>query len=275
MVVKLNSEFIAATIGLLLCVAAHGGDQSTYSIGYLKVENDTDDYNRLRILELWGYSNYQGNASYSETLRLRYYQPIDIGRWHATMRLDTSEVWNRGPSYAAENNGQHSPGNTMITLWGNHPHVLPELGVNVGGRVIFPFGNNGQWAVGPQLGSVFPPTNPESVLADISPTIRYMYGFDTKNNSFVANPQQPPLLRNLQIYPTFGIRLKPGTQVRFWDENGLQYNTKGDSWFIPADAMVTHELNKEFLIALGGSAKLVSTYEQYNWSVYGKVSYKF
>ncbi|MEN9902124.1 MAG: hypothetical protein RL651_788 [Pseudomonadota bacterium] len=271
----LTKSFTTFFIGSLIFVNAYGGDQSTYSIGYLKVENDTADYSRQRIVELWGYNNYQGDASYSETLRLRYYEPLDVGRWQGTMRLDTAEVWNRGPTYAAENNGQHSPGNTMITVWGNHPDILPQTGVNIGGRVIFPFGNNGQWAIGPQLGSVFRPLDPLSLLADISPTVRYMYGFDTKNNSLASNPRQPPMLRNLQIYPTFGIRIKPGTQLRFWDENGLQYNTRGDSWFIPADAMITHELNKQFLVALGGSGALVNTYQQYTWSVYGKISYKF
>ena len=40
-------------------------------------------------------------------------------------------------------------------------------------------------------------------------------------------------------------------------------------------AMVTHRLNKNFLLAIGASKQIVQTYPEYNRSVYGKVSFHF
>jgi len=39
--------------------------------------------------------------------------------------------------------------------------------------------------------------------------------------------------------------------------------------------MVTHRFNKDFLIAIGASKQVVQTYQEYNWSVYGKLSFNF
>jgi len=105
--------------------------------------------------------------------------------------------------------------------------------------------------------------------------IRYMYGFDTKNNSYAINPSQPALLRSFQMFPTAGFQLAPNTILRLWDENGIIYNTAGGGWFIPIDAMVTHRLTKNLVIAVGASKQVVQTYRQYDWSTYGKISYNF
>jgi hypothetical protein len=84
----------------------------------------------------------------------------------------------------------------------------------------------------PQISSKF-------LLSDFSPLVRYMYGFDSKNNSFAINPSQPTLLRTLQLFSTVGLQLSRSTQIRFWDENGILYNSAGGGWFVPLDAMVT------------------------------------
>ena len=102
-----------------------------------------------------------------------------------------------------------------------------------------------------------------------------MYSFDTKSNSFTVNPGQPPLSRYLQIFPTVGFELSPSTMLRFWDENGMAYNAAGGGWFVPLDAMVTHRLTKDLVVALGASKQLLQTYPQYNWTAYGKVSFNF
>jgi hypothetical protein len=192
------------------------------------------------------------------------------------MRIDTaiSSTW--GPNAPGQSSGQFSAGNTMLTVWGMPPDFFPKWNLNLGGRIIFPFGNNGQWAVGPQVSASFvPQSSSKSLLSDFSPLVRYMYGFDSKNNSFAANPSQPPLLRTLQLYPTIGLQLSPGTQIRFWDENGILYNTAGGGWFVPLDAMVTHSLNKHLLFAVGASKQVVQTFQAYDWSIYGKISFRF
>lgn len=248
-------------------------DENRYSTYF---QNISGEYSRSHILEFWGYHDYQGNQNYSDTIKLRFYQPLDIDRFRGTLRLDTAYVSSYGPSFPAQTSGQYSTGNTMLTLWGNHPDLLPEIRANFGARLVFPFGNNGQWAIGPQVGASFRPTNSTPLnLADFSPLARYMYGFDTKNNSPQLNTSQPPLARNLQLFPTLGFQITPSTQIRMWDENGVIYNSAGGGWFIPLDAMITHRLTKNFLFAVGASKQVVQTYNQYDWSVYGKLSFNF
>ena len=164
----------------------------------------------------------------------------------------------------------------MVTVWGQDQTFLKPLGALVGGRVVFPFGNNGQWAVGPQLGwSFLPEVDSLLHVTDFSPLLRYMYGFDTKNNSQVINPSQPALVRNLQVFPTIGFQLSPNTMLRFWDENGAVYNSAGGGWFVPIDAMVTHRFARNWVFAVGASKQVVQSYHQYDWSTYAKVSYNF
>ena len=236
------------------------------------LKNVSQDHTEDHILEFWGYHNYQGSENYSDTLKLRYYEPLKIDRWRGTMRLDTSYIANYGPTLPSQATGQYSAGNTLLTVWGG----LPGWQANFGGRIIFPFGNNGQWVAGPQVSASFSPVEgSHSVLNDFSPLMRYMYGFDSKNNAGTASPNQGTLLRTLSLFPTLGIHLAHDTQLRLWDENGIVHNTAGGGWFVPIDAMVTHRLNKNFLLAIGASKQVVETYPEYKWSVYGKVSFNF
>jgi hypothetical protein len=241
-----------------------------------KFENNSKDLSKDRVIEFWGYHNYEGNDNYQDILKLRYYNPFEVGDWQGRIRLDTSISSDNNSQITSNNSGKYSAGNTMVTVWGQDKSFLKPLGALVGGRVIFPFGNNGQWAVGPQLSWVFSP-QVDSILrvTDFSPLIRYMYGFDSKNNSYTVNTGQPALLRNLQMFPTVGFQLTPNTALRLWDENGLTYNSAGGGWFIPIDAMVLHQLTKNVAVAVGASKQVVQTYQQYDWSAYGKISYNF
>ena len=258
---------------LMMGLAFASEDENKFSSRF---ENTSEQYARDRILELWGYHDSQGGGSYQDTVRLRYYQPLNINRFNGTLRLDTTYVRAYGTGMPIGTSDRYSEGNTMLTFWGNHPNLFPSWGANLGARVIFPFGNNGQWAAGPQIGASFKPTgnNPLDVT-DFSPLARYMYGFDTKSNSFQVNPNQPTLIRNLQLYPTIGFRLGGNTQLRLWDENGAVYNSAGGGWFVPIDAMVTHRINKRLLFAVGASKQVIQSYYQYDWSLYSKVSFNF
>jgi len=241
-----------------------------------KFDNDSQQLSKDRVLEFWGYHNYLSNDQYQNTLKLRYYNPLEVGDWRGRLRIDTSYVANYTSNSNVNNSGQYSAGNTLLTVWGQDRTFLKPLGALVGARVVFPFGNNGQWAVGPQLNWTFS-AQVDSILhvTDFSPLIRYMYGFDTKNNSFTANPTQPPLARALQLFPTVGFQLAPNTLLRFWDENGAVYNSAGGGWFVPIDAMITHRLTKNWVVAIGASKQVIQTYQQYDWSAYGKISFNF
>ena len=72
-----------------------------------------------------------------------------------------------------------------------------------------------------------------------------------------------------------GLQLNPRTQIRFWDENGILYNTAGGGWFVPLDAMVTHSISKHLLFAVGASKQVVQTFRSFDWSIYGKISLRF
>ncbi len=241
-----------------------------------KFDNDSQQLTDSRVLEFWGYQNNDGGNNYQNILKLRYYNPLEAGNWRGRIRFDSSYASTYNSVSSANNAGQYSAGNTMVTIWGQDRTFLKPLGALVGGRVIFPFGNNGQWAVGPQLGwSFIPEVDSLLHVTDFSPLLRYMYGFDGKNNSPSVNPNQPPLIRNLQIFPTIGFQLSPNTMLRFWDENGAVYNSAGGGWFLPIDAMITHRLSKHWVFAVGASKQLIQTYYQYNWSTYAKVSFNF
>lgn len=241
-----------------------------------KFDNDSQQLSKDRVIEFWGYHDYDGSDNYQNILKLRYYNPLQVDNWQGRLRLDTSVVSSYNSTSTQNSSGQYSSGNTMLTIWGQDKTVLKSLDALVGIRVIFPFGNNGQWAAGPQLNWVFSP-QVDSLLhiTDFSPLIRYMYGFDTKKNSYVVNPNQPALLRNLQIFPTVGLQLAPNTMLRFWDENGIVFNSAGGGWFIPIDMMLTHRLSNNLVFAIGASKQVVQNYHQYDWSTYGKISYNF
>ncbi len=257
----------------LLISAVHAED---LLVPFSEFDNDSQQLTESKVLEFWAYHDYQGNDVYQNTLKLRYYNPLEAGDWRGRIRLDSSVVANDNPNSPSNNSGQYSAGNTMITVWGQDREFLKPLGALVGGRVIFPFGNNGQWAVGPQLGWIFKPEVDSFLhVTDLSPLMRYMYGFDAKSNSATLNPNQPALMRNLYLFPTVGFQITPSTMLRFWDENGVVYNSAGGGWFVPIDAMITHRLDKHWVIAIGASKQLVQTYKQYDWSSYAKISLNF
>lgn len=241
-----------------------------------KFDNDSQRLATDRVLEFWGYQSFEGNNNFNNTLTLRYYNPLEVGDLKGRIRIDTSLVSSFNTETTGSNSRQYSAGNTMVTIWGQDKNYLNPLRALVGARVVLPFGNYGQWAVGPQLSWTLTPDE-DSLLkvTDFSPLIRYMYSFDTKNNSFAVNPSQPSLSRYFQIYPTVGFQLSPKTMLRIWDENGMAYNPASGGWFVPLDAMVTHRLTKNLVLAIGASKQLFQTYKQYDWMGYGKVSLNF
>lgn len=256
---------------LLLCmisslVSAQTQNSSPLSLGLM---NTSQERSQDRTLEFWGYHEYDGSQNYVDTLKLRYYNPLNIGDWHGTMRLDTAYTSSYGPQLPAQSPGTYSADNAMVTIWGGKAGWLGNLGA----RVFAPLSNTGQWLAGPQVSTSFAPASKgQTLLADISPLARYMIGFNAKAPAGVS---PPPLASRLELYPTVGLNLGPNTQIRFWDENGAVYNAAGGGWFVPMDAMLTQRLNRNLLVAIGGAKQVVQTYPLYQWSVYGKISLTF
>ena len=254
----------------LLCIAAtsaYAAEQVSAPI--LGLVNTSQDRSQDRILEFWGYHEYDGSQNYADTLKLRYYNPLNIGDWHGTVRLDTAYTASYGPQLPDQATGTYTPNNAMITIWGGQAGWL----ANVGARLVAPLSNSGQWLAGPQISSSFAPEGSgQKVLSDISPLARYMFGFSPRAPT---GSSLPPLISRLELYPTVGLNLSPSTQIRFWDENGAIYNAAGGGWFVPIDAMVTQRINKNWLVAIGGAKQVVQSYPLYNWTVYGKISLTF
>ena len=231
--------------------------------------NASQERSQDHILEFWGYHDYLGSQNYLDTLKLRYYNPLNLGDWRGTMRLDTAYTASYGPQQSAQGTGSFSPNNAMLTIWGGQSGWLG----NIGARVYAPLSNSGQWLAGPQVSTSFKPAGSEkNILSDISPLARYMFGFNPKAP---AGTSPPPIASQLELYPTIGLNLSPSTQIRFWDENGAVFNAAGGGWFVPIDAMVTQRISKNLLVAIGGAKQVVQTYQLYNWSVYGKISLSF
>jgi len=255
----------------LLCIStalAQATEQSS-SAPILGLVNASQERSQDHILEFWGYHASQGNGNDADTLKLRYYNPLSLGSWHGTMRLDTSYTAVYGPQLPAQSAGTFTPNNAMLTIWGGQDGWL----ANVGARVLAPLGNTGQWLVGPQVSTSYKPAGGgQSVLSDISPLARYMMGFNRKAPTVSS---LPPIDNHLELYPTVGLNLGSSTQLRFWDENGVVYNSSGGGWFVPIDAMVTQRLSKNLLVAIGGAKQVIQTYQLYNWTVYGKISLSF
>jgi len=263
--------FLRALTFFLLCIPtalvyATEQPSSTPILGFI---NSSQERSQDHILEFWGYHAAQGSENYADTLKLRYYKPLNLGSWHGTMRLDTAYTAVYGPTLAAQSTGTSSPNNAIRTIWGGQADWF----ANVGARLLAPLGNTGQWLAGPQVSTSFKPAaSGQNILSDISPLARYMMGF---NRKAPTSASLPPVDNHLELYPTIGLNLSTSTQLRFWDENGAVYNSAGGGWFVPIDAMVTQRINKNLLIAIGGAKQVVQTYQLYNWTVYGKISLSF
>ena len=77
-------------------------------------DNDSQRLTNNKVLEFWGYHNYNGSDNYQNILKLRYYNPIEAGDWRGRIRLDTSYASNYNSISSADNAGQYSAGNTMV-----------------------------------------------------------------------------------------------------------------------------------------------------------------
>ena len=55
-----------------------------------KFNNDSQKLSPDSVLEFWGYHEYDGSENYQNTLKLRFYTPLEVGDWRGRFRLDTS-----------------------------------------------------------------------------------------------------------------------------------------------------------------------------------------
>jgi hypothetical protein len=115
---------LLAMIGGVAANETQSENASKFSDNFLGLNTASNQVSIPHILEFWGYHNWYEQEEQSNTLKLRYYQPLQIDRWQGIMRLDTSYVSLYGPDLPQQSSGNYNAGNTMLTIWGNHPNLL-------------------------------------------------------------------------------------------------------------------------------------------------------
>lgn len=160
-------SFLRILTLLFLCIASAlvcASEQTPTPI--FGLVNSSQDRSQNRTLEFWDCHEYDGSQNYTDTLKLRYYNPLNIGDWHSTLRLDTAYTSAYGPMLPNQSGGTYTADNVMLTIWGSKADWLG----NIGARVLAPLANVGQWLAGPQVSTSFTPAgSSKSLLADISP----------------------------------------------------------------------------------------------------------
>jgi len=84
-------KFLAIPL-LALCIAqAHAED---LFVPISKFYNDSQQLTDSKVLEFWASHDYQGGDNYQNDLRLRYYNPLEVGDWKGRIRIDANMVSN-------------------------------------------------------------------------------------------------------------------------------------------------------------------------------------
>lgn len=133
-------------------------------------------------------------------------------------------------------------------------------------RTILPIGAANQWLIAPHLGASYTPKN--SVVANISPLVRYFYGFDPRDPNTT-------LVRSLNFFPTVGFSLSEKAELRFWDENPAVLNMNNGKWFVPMDVQIVHNFDKKKYLIVGTSQGIVRDANFYTNSTYASFGYRF
>jgi hypothetical protein len=219
----------------------------------------------LQALELWNFYDNEGDGNKANTTQIRYYIPLQKGDTNLTLRLDTSEYSQFGASYPNQNIFDYKAGTSKITLYAS-TSPINQWSAMYGLRTLLPIGAANQWLIAPHVGASYTPKS--SVIADISPVVRYFYGFD---------PRYPnaTLVRNINFFPTIGFKLSANTEARLWDENPAVVNLNNGKWFIPFDVQLLHNLDKTMYFVVGTSQGLIRTNNLYTNSTYVSFGYKF
>jgi hypothetical protein len=225
--------------------------------------------------EAWYF--YQSNpsdVSQQQRLTLRLYQPFFFGNdWQLTMRedirgLDTNQTGVDNPTGA----WQAHLGDMFAQGALKTPEMAPGLRADLGLRVLFPTGDlppysTGRFQIGPHFGLIWdvPDTAGRVTLA---PLMRYM-------QSFGDQPQHSTPTSEFQLHPIAEVKPGTGWVIALWREHPWILDALTNRWFIPLDAMVTHEMVPHLSLGIGVSVGLINDNPQYNNIVYARLAFSF
>jgi len=222
------------------------------------------------IIKLFAFKSRLDDGSYRNTLQLRYYHPFQANDVHqTTLRLDAGFYTNDGHSLPEFSLTDLHLDSVKFTFSAKGAHLSENWQSTFGFRTILPIGSSNQLVLAPQIGAVYKPDHgTRSIFSDFSPLIRYLQGVDPKDNSAKRR-------RHVELYPTLGFQLGSKTRLRLWDEYGIEYNTRNGRWLIPIDAMLIQQLTEHQHVAIGFSKALAKSNEQYDWTLYGNLTFYF
>lgn len=226
-------------------------------------------------VEAWYFRSARTENSFSNMIQPRLYVPFSMSdQWRGISRIDTSLVSNGGPAFPHESGRDFNPSLSKFTVWAISPEVLPSTTVNFGSRFYLPTGydkrdyGSTQWAVAPQVGFTVKKID-YGILSEFAPWFRYVIGV-----SSISTPPTP-LVRTLEIYPTFVFRIDDHWSVKIWDQRGMVYNAVNGECFMPIDGVLYYYFDKHWSVAAGGSKQIVNNLPLYQWSGYGRIGYHF
>ena len=64
---------------LIMSLFALASNAEDLLVPLSKFDNDSQQLTNSKVLEFWGYHNYDGNDNYQNILKLRYYNPLEAG----------------------------------------------------------------------------------------------------------------------------------------------------------------------------------------------------
>jgi hypothetical protein len=202
----------------------------------------------------------------------RLYIPFSLSRgWTFTQRIDLPVSYT--DQVGTDNaNGAWKAG---IGDWFiEEIFATPELAKNfwiwASVRFVFPiargspFGSSQyQWA--PALSAIY--AMPERGIT-FSPVARYFL-------SYHATEPGASKIRQLDLYPIVTFALPERWSLVFYPENGISYNDVTKKWFAPIDLMLIRRPTKDIEFGLGGAYALVKDEPQYDYTIYGRITFYF
>jgi hypothetical protein len=224
--------------------------------------------------EAWYFFQNTSDTAQQQKLTLRFYQHFLLpDGWQLILREDVRTLY-------ANEIGPDDPRGAWLAHSGDWfaqgvlrtPPVAPGLTVLLGPRLVFPTGNlppfgTGRLVAGPLFAFVWEPPGANGAIT-LAPHVAYL-------QSFGDQPERSVPTSAFEFRPIVSLKGVPGWAVNFWREHPITLDALTNRWFVPIDAMVSHEIVPHLSVGVGVALSLVADYPQYNNIVYGRVAFSF
>jgi hypothetical protein len=225
-------------------------------------------------ISLQNWLTFQRNTNGSEQWEYepRLFIPFSLsGGWTFTQRIDL-------PASYTNQVGTDNPGGGWKAGIGDwfieEIFATPELAKNfwmwASVRFVFPtagsspFGSSQyQWV--PAVSAIY--AIPEHGVT-LNPLARYFMSYHTTEPGAAK-------VRLLFLFPNVKFALPDSWSLAIYPENPISYNAVTKKWFVPIDLMLTKRLTKTVELGFGGAYGLVKDYPQFDYTIYGQMTFYF